>query len=200
MTALAVRYARRMAGQAVEVAVPAGGVTRLHLPDESAKSHLVTALLKVRCEPEEELELFGEAAAGMSPRERDRLRARVGAVSPVVGLITNLNAWENISLPAAYHGRPSLHEVARLAQEVLEGFGIEPRAFLARLPDELGKLERRIASFVRLLVSAPELTLFDALDDGLSEAESQRVRQFEDIYRAHRPDGTVLYVDTREAT
>ncbi|HEY5900668.1 MAG TPA: hypothetical protein VIV54_24095 [Burkholderiales bacterium] len=198
MSELAVRYERKTPRHEVQVAVPRGAVTHLHLPDDDAKAHLVTAVLKVRPEPEEELELFGEPAAALKPRQRERLRARVGAVSPIVGLITNLNAWENISLPAAYHGRPALQDVAELSAEVLSAFGLDPATFLLRLPDELGTLERRIASFVRQLVSAPELMVFDGLEDGLSRAESRHVRHFETVYRAHQPAGTVLYVDTME--
>src|SRR6185503_20653495 len=114
------------------------------------KSAFVTAVLKARCEPEEDLELFGQPVRSVSRNARQRLRARVGALSPIVGLINNLNAWENISLPAAYHGKPPLAEVAAIASEVLNGFGIEPRAYLNRVPDELGKLERKIAAFARL--------------------------------------------------
>ena len=117
MTELAIRYRRRTTRHEVQAAVPKGTVTRLHVPDEDAKAHLVTAVLKARCEPDEELELFGESAARLAPARRETLRARVGAVSPIVGLITNLNAWENISLPAAYHGSPPLEQVATLAHE-----------------------------------------------------------------------------------
>lgn len=198
MSELAVRYERKTPRHEVQVTVPRGTVTHLHLPDDDAKAHLVTALLKARPEPEEELELFGEPAAALKPRQRERLRARVGAVSPIVGLITNLNAWENISLPAAYHGHPPLQDVAQLSAEVLSAFGVEPAAFLLRLPDELGTLERKIASFVRQLVSAPELMVFDGLEDGLSRAETRQVKHFEAVYRAHQPAGTVLYVDTME--
>jgi ABC-type molybdenum transport system ATPase subunit/photorepair protein PhrA len=66
------------------------------------------------------------------------------------------------------------------------------------LPDELGLLERKMASFVRLLVIAPELMVFDALEDGLSYAECKQAARFEGEYRARQPNGTVLYVDTRE--
>src|SRR5207237_8848902 len=104
MTELAVRYRRKTARHEVQAAVPKGAVTRMHVPDDDAKAHLVTAVLKARCEPGEELELFGESAAGLPPPRRERLRARVGAVSPLVGLIPNLDAWEHIALPAAYHG------------------------------------------------------------------------------------------------
>jgi ABC-type transporter Mla maintaining outer membrane lipid asymmetry ATPase subunit MlaF len=195
---LAVRYHRKTARHEVQAAVPKGAVTRVHVPDDDAKAHLVTAVLKARCEPGEELELFGESAAALAATRREKLRARVGAVSPIVGLITNLNAWENISLPAAYHGSPPLEHVAALAHEVLVAFGADPRQFLARIPDELGMLERKMAAFVRSLVAAPELMVFDALEDGLSYSECRHAARFEAEYRARQPQGTVLYVDTRE--
>ena len=198
MTELALRYARKTPRHEVQVSAPQGAVTRVHLPDDDAKAHLVTAVLKARAEPGEELELFGESTAGLPARGRDKIRSRVGAVSPIVGLMTNLNAWENIALPAAYHGGPPLPEVAQLAHEVLAAFGAEPRTFFARVPDELGTLERKIASFIRLLVTAPELMVFDALEDGLSHAECRYAARFEAEYRARQPQGTVLYVDTKE--
>jgi ABC-type transporter Mla maintaining outer membrane lipid asymmetry ATPase subunit MlaF len=198
MTPLAVRYRRRTPRHEVELAAPAGAVTRLHVPDDEAKAHVVTAVLKARCEPEEELELFGEPAAALAPGRRAALRARIAAVSPIVGLISNLNAWENISLPAAYHGSPPLEQVASLAHEVLEAFGADPRGFLVRLPDELGLLERKMAAFVRGLAATPELMVFDALEDGLSYTECRHAARFEEQFRSRAPQGTVLYVDTRE--
>ena len=198
MTELAVRYRRKTTRHEVQAAVPKGAVTRLHVPDEDAKAHLVTAVLKARCEPDEDLELFGESAAELAGPRRRQLLARVGAVSPIVGLVTNLNAWENISLPAAYHGSPRLERVVSLTHEVLAAFGADPDHFLARIPDELGMLERKMAAFVRSLIATPELMVFDALEDGLSSAECRYIARFEAEYRARAPQGTVLYVDTRE--
>jgi ABC-type transporter Mla maintaining outer membrane lipid asymmetry ATPase subunit MlaF len=198
MSELALRYSRKTPRHEVQVSVPKGAVTHLHLPDDDAKAHLVTALLKARTEPGEELELFGESAADLASHQREKLRSRIGAVSPIVGLMTNLNAWENISLPAAYHGTPPLEQVAQLANDVLSAFGAEPRYFFARLPEELGMLERKMASFVRLLVAAPEFMVFDALEDGLSYAECRHAARFEAEYRARQPQGTVLYIDTKE--
>jgi phospholipid/cholesterol/gamma-HCH transport system ATP-binding protein len=199
VTDLALRYARFKGRHPVVLTVPRGGVTRLHLPDEDVKAHMVRAVLKARAEEGEELELLGTATGSLNARGREALRRRVGAVSREVGLIANLNAWENISLPAAYHGVPPLAEVAGLAGEVLERFGAEPDAFLARLPDELDTLGRRLAAFVRLLVTAPELALFDDIGEGLSREERSRVAGFEQVYRARQPLGTLLYLDTAEA-
>jgi len=198
MTELAVHYKRKTPRHEVEVSAPKGAVTRVHLPDDDAKAHFVTALLKVHCEPGEELELFGEAAASVPSKTREKLRQRVGAVSPIVGLMSNLNAWENIALPASYHGAPPLPEVVQLASDVLTALGAEPNYFFARLPDELGLLDRKRAAFVRLLVAAPELLVFDALEDGLSYSECRKVVRFEAEYRARHPSGTVVYVDTKE--
>ena len=198
MSELALRYARFAGRHPIVLSVPRGGVTRVHLPNGTAKSHLVTAVLKARGGTGEELELLGAATAGLNGRGRERLRRRVGAISPVVGLINNLNAWENISLPAAYHGSPPLERVAEIAHHVLERFGAEPQAFLARLPDDLTPLERKIAAFARLLVAAPELVVFDALGEGLSRQESARISGFEAEYRSRQPGGTLLYVDVME--
>ena len=195
---MALRYARKTARREVTLAVPLGSVRHAHLPDEGSKAHLVTAVLKARCEDGEELELLGEPVRQLKPAARERLRARVGALSPVIGLITNLNAWENISLPAAYHGRPPLEQVARVTHEVLRTFGAEPRSFLSRVPDELGMLERKIAAFVRLLIAAPELAIIDALNEGLSREECARIAGFEKEYRGRHPSGTLLFVDTKE--
>jgi ABC-type transporter Mla maintaining outer membrane lipid asymmetry ATPase subunit MlaF len=199
MAHLALRYSRLIGTNPVVVSVPRGGVTRLHLPGDDVKVHLIRAVLKAHAEPGEELELLGAATTELDAKGRERLRRRVGAVSREVGLISNLNAWENISLPAAFHGSPPLAEVAEIAQTVLERFGAEPQAFLARLPDALDAVERRLAAFVRLLVGAPELALFDDLAEGLTRGERERVAGFEAEYRARQPLGTLLYVDSQEA-
>ena len=71
MTDLAVRYKRKTPRHEIQVSAPRGAVTHVHLPDDNAKAHFVTALLKARCEPGEELEIFGEPAATAAPRRRE---------------------------------------------------------------------------------------------------------------------------------
>lgn len=195
---LAVSYLRTDGIAEIYVGVPAGTVARVHLPGEAARARFVTALLKAKCESGEALELFGEPVAGLAPQARARLRRRVAALSPIVGLMTNLNVWENVSLPAAYHGTPPLDRVAGLAVELLADLGVEPRTFLARLPEELDAFERKLAAFLRLLVARPELALLDGLDEGLGRAERSRIERFETELRERLPLATLLYVDCKE--
>jgi osmoprotectant transport system ATP-binding protein len=193
----ALRYQWRGEGEAVDIAVRDGETRRLHLSDGRAKTGLVTAVLEARCRPHEELELLGQPLAGLDATGRARVRERVGVLTPAVGLISSLNAWENISLPASYHGAP-LARVAGTAKEVLDAIGAEPQHFLSRLPDELDAFEKKLVEFIRLLVAEPALALIDALCAGLNRDECARAGRFEHEFRARVPSGTLVFVDLRE--
>lgn len=196
----ALRYSREQPGApALALEVAQVGVTRAHLPDPQSKARFIAAVANARCDGDgEALELLGEAVVRLDSAARTRLLRRVGVLSPSVTLITNLNVWENISLPAAYHGEPPSERVAEITQEVLAAFVDEPLALLARLPEQLSTLQRRVVAFVRLLVIGPELAVIDGVNEGLSRDECACVARFETEYRARHPTGTLLYVDTKE--
>lgn len=192
----ALRYAR--AHPAIALHVQPGGVSRVHLPDPQSRERFISAVATARCDAHEELELLGEPVGRLSGKQRERLLRRVGVLSPSIALIDSLNAWENISLPAAYHGSPPPQQVAQVTQQVLEAFVSDPVALLARLPDQLSTLQRHLVAFVRLLVAGPELALIEGIEEGLSREECACVARFEAQYRARHPSGTFVYVDARE--
>lgn len=197
--ALALRYTRRRDGRdEVTVSASVASVHHICLPDREAKTRFIDAVLDARCERDEELELLGEDVARLKPRARARLRRRVGVLTSAVPLISNLNVWENISLPAAYHGTPPLGSIAEAARQALAAFEADPERLLARLPDELGTFERKLVEFTRLLVATPELAVFDELDGALDSADHARAARFEAEYLARQPTGTLIYVDLPE--
>jgi len=181
----------------LRVALPRGSVTRVRMPDRAAKGRFVAAVLEARChEPGEELHLLGEQASKLDPAARRKLRRRVGVLTPGLRLMSNLNAWENIALAAAYHGTPPLERVARTAHEVLRSLGAAPDRLLGRLPEELDSLDRKLVAFVRLITAEPELAVFDAVDEGLSAGETNLSSRFEAEYRSRQPAGSLLHVDS----
>ena len=199
MSELALRYELKRAARAtLSVAVPSGSTQRLRLPDTEAKARLVGAVLATRCGADEELELFGRAVRGLGRAQRAELHDRIGVVTQAMGLISNLNAWENISLPAAYHGTRPIAQVARTAHEALQSLGADPRRFLARLPDEMDAFEKKLVAFLRLLAKDPPLAVIDGLGEGLNREQSARAARFEAEYRARRPEGTLLFVELAE--
>ena len=199
MSALALRYdLRRDARPPVFVEVPGGATQRVRLPDSEAKARLVGAVLTTRCSAGEELELFGETVRALRRAERARLHDRIGVLTQAMGLISNLNAWENISLQAAYHGTQPVARIAKTARDALEALGADPRAFLARLPDEMDAFDRKLVAFVRLLAKEPALAVIDGLGEGLNREQIARAARFEAEYRARQPEGTLLFVDLAE--
>jgi predicted ABC-type transport system involved in lysophospholipase L1 biosynthesis ATPase subunit len=199
VSALALRYDLKRDGRSpVSVAVAGGATQRLRLPDSEARERLVGAVLSTRCGAGEELELFGEPVRGLKAVGRGRLHDRIGVVTQAMGLISNLNAWENISLEAAYHGTQPVARIARTARDALVSLGAEPHAFLSRLPDEMNAFDRKLVAFVRLLAKEPALALIDGLGEGLNREQAARAARFEAEYRARQPEGTLLFVDLAE--
>ena len=193
------RYDLRREGRpAVFVEVPGGTTQRVRLPDGDAKARLVDAVLATRCGSGEELELFGATVRALKRAERGRLHDRIGVLTQAMGLISNLNAWENISLQAAYHGTQPVARIAKTAREALAALGADPQRFLARLPDEMDAFERKLVAFVRLLAKEPALAVIDGLGEGLDREQSARAARFEAEYRARQPEGTLLFVDLAE--
>jgi predicted ABC-type transport system involved in lysophospholipase L1 biosynthesis ATPase subunit len=199
VSAPVLRYDLRREGHAaLFVEVPGGATQRLRLPDSEAKARLVGAVLTTRVAAGEELELFGEPVRGLKRDKRARLHERIGVLTQAMGLISNLNAWENISLQAAYHGTQPVERIARTARDALMALGADPQRFLARLPDEMDPFERKLVAFVRLLAKEPALALIDGLGEGLNREQSARAARFEAEYRARQPEGTLLFVDLAE--
>jgi predicted ABC-type transport system involved in lysophospholipase L1 biosynthesis ATPase subunit len=189
----------RRAGRAALSGVgPAATTQHLRLADGEAKERLVGAVLSTRVGAGEELELFGQPVRGLKREARARLHDRIGVLTPAMGLISNLNAWENISLQAAYHGTQPMQRIARTARDALAALGTEPRPFLARLPDEMNPFERKLVGFVRLLAKEPALALIDGLGEGLNREQGARAARFEAEYRTRQPEGTLLFVDLAE--
>jgi ABC-type transporter Mla maintaining outer membrane lipid asymmetry ATPase subunit MlaF len=199
MTALALRYDLRRDGRMpVFVEVPGGTTQRLRLADSEAKTRLVGAVLATRVAAGEELELFGQPVRGLKRVQRAQLHDRIGVLTHAMGLISNLNAWENISLQAAYHGTQPIERIAKTARDALEALGADPHTFLARLPDEMDAFDRKLVAFVRLLAKEPALAVIDELGEGLNREQSARAARFEAEYRARQPEGTLLFVDLAE--
>ena len=199
MSAAALRYDLRRDGHTpVFVEVPGGTTQRVRMPDNEARARLISAVLRTRCGEGEALELFGETVNGLKRAARARLHDRIGVLTQAMGLISNLNAWENISLQAAYHGTHPAARIAKTAREALVSLGTDPQRFLARLPDEMDPFERKLVAFLRLLAKEPALAVIDGLGEGLSREQSARAARFEAEYRARQPEGTLLFVDLAE--
>ena len=107
------------------------------------------------------------------------------------GLISNLNVWENLSLPVHYHAPQIGGGLEGRVVELLRQCGLpndaEVRRLLGWLPGELSLYEKRLAGFVRAMLVEPELMVYDRIYDGLARDEADRVAQFDNLFHLYFP-------------
>jgi ABC-type transporter Mla maintaining outer membrane lipid asymmetry ATPase subunit MlaF len=113
------------------------------------------------------------------------------------GLVNNINVLENIELPALYHG---LAPVAEVEHGILDAFaacgldGGQAEALFSRRPGELSPYEKRLAGFVRSLVSRPDVLVYNRFFEGLTRVDMARAAALNSVYHARHPEGTAVYL------
>lgn len=119
-------------------------------------------------------------------------------VPPDGGFVGNLKVWENLVLPAAYHGHPRLEELDARAGSIFRRIGGDGRSgveLCAQPPGQLSHLELRCAAFVRAMLVEPEIMVYDSLFEGLTRAEVEQVLAFDRVFHLYFPFRTSIWVD-----
>lgn len=118
-------------------------------------------------------------------------------VSPDGGLLNNIKIDENLLLPLSYHGL--LTESTE--QHIVKLFGVcgvnemEMHELLTRLPSQLSPYQKRLVGFVRSALMNPRVMVYDAILGGVSQAEMEKIRRFDDLFRRYSPAHTAVYLD-----
>ena len=124
--------------------------------------------------------------------------ANVGLISSDGGLLSNLSLQENILLPVQYHNAMSDQRALQKVCEILSHFGLNQKqvsGFLLQAPAQLSLYQKRLASFVRAMLSEPQLLLCDSIFEGLSTDEMALTSQFDDLFHLHFPFRTSIFLE-----
>jgi ABC-type transporter Mla maintaining outer membrane lipid asymmetry ATPase subunit MlaF len=156
------------------------------------KDELLAAMQDFRPRNGARLVLLGADVRELGEAERARLARRVGFVPANGGLMSSLNAWENISLPVAYHAPAKLPAALADVHAMLGELGGVDDSLLGRLPEHMSLYERRLAAYLRALLESPELLVIESLATGLGPTKRQRTSRFAEVYRARCPGGTFV--------
>jgi ABC-type lipoprotein export system ATPase subunit len=166
-----------------------------HRLGTACKAELITAMQQLKARKGARLVVLGQRVDKLGEAERSALRARVGFVPAHGGLISNLNAWENISLPVGYHAPARLPRVPAQVQALLEELGGTDREVLAKLPEHMTLYEKRLAAYIRALLEEPPLLIVENLAAGLGPTKRKRAARFAEAYHARCPGGTYVQLD-----
>ena len=189
--------------EALRAWIPHGATCRLTATRKQAARlvSMVTAMIPDRGT---RLVVLGADVDRLSAAARAALRASIAILPMDGGLISHLDAWENIVLPLGFHHPEQLHTAEDRVPGLVRRFGIEPRALLPKLLEDMTPFEAQVTAFIRLLLERPELVVAEdggesfghraALDDNDSTGAG-----FAGIYREACPSGTFVQLRVRQA-
>lgn len=179
-----------------------GQSARLTIASHDVKSALFALLAGYRVPEAGRVRLFGEELYVLPDEARVPLYRRAGFVPEQGGLISNLKAWENLLLPAAYH--QGLDAVTAEARAVAlwreaETDGADLREVMGKLPDRLTAFERRLVALIRALLPQPELLVYDFLSSGLDAGSAARLYALTRRFHGEKPGRVSVYLCADDA-
>jgi putative ABC transport system ATP-binding protein len=177
-----------------DLQIRAGEFVAIVGPSGCGKSTLLNIVAGIDDPDAGEMELLGRRLAGLSERERSRIRLHeVGFVFQRFHLLSVLTAAENVELPMAEAGVPRRERRERV-RVLLEFVGLAHRT--GHRPPQLSGGEQQRVAIARALANEPRLLLADEptgeLDAGTGE---EIIRLFE---RLNRERGTTLAIVTHD--
>lgn len=186
----------------LSLALSAGQTARLTVASHDAKSALFALLAGHRVPEAGRVRLFGEELYALPDEARVPLYQRAGFVPEQGGLISNLKAWENLLLPAAYH--QGLDALAAEARVVALWREVDPdrtdlREVMGKLPDRLTAFERRVVALIRALLPQPDLLVYDFLSSGLDAGVAARLYALTQRFHGEKPGRASVYLCADDA-
>jgi ABC-type transporter Mla maintaining outer membrane lipid asymmetry ATPase subunit MlaF len=175
--------------------IPEGASLRIRIANPAHRARLLAAIFDMVPDPDLRLVLLGAEVNSLSMEEQIALRARVAFLAAAGGLLSNLNAWENIILPLGCHHPERLQGIAAEVYPLVTELGAAPESLLGKLPEEMTPLEKKITGFVRILLEAPDLVLVENFAAGLDSAGRTRIPYFANTYHARHPQGTFVQLE-----
>ncbi len=136
----------------------AGEIAVLRLTAKEEKSSVIELAVGERAPEAGSVTLDGSPLDAATP-------GSIGWVPESGGLVSNLKAWENVTLPLWYHGKRRIADTEEKAARWLAALGVEQDAtetFMASPAGRLSTLERKRAGLLRGLLLAPRVLVVDA--------------------------------------
>jgi ABC-type lipoprotein export system ATPase subunit len=157
----------------VDVELCRGDFLALRGASGAGKSTLLHLLGGLDAPNQGEIRLAGRNLAGLSRRELARLRnEEVGFIFQAYYLLPELDALENVCLPARMARRPAARAAAR-GRELLERVGLQER--MEHKPYELSGGEQQRVAIARALINEPDLVLADEPTGNLDSHTGQEI-------------------------
>jgi phospholipid/cholesterol/gamma-HCH transport system ATP-binding protein len=190
----------------VDVSVPARESLVIMGASGSGKSTLLSLLLGLLEPDEGKIHFHDRELTGLSRKELNKIRPKIGMVYQNAALISSMTLAENVALPLEELSDKKPEEIRKIVEEKLDLVGLKDSG--EKLPSELSGGMQKHAGLARALALDPELILFDEPSAGLDPVNSRMIddliirlreeKQATSIIVTHEMD-SAFYIATRMA-
>ena len=175
------------------------GTENLILVDTAEQSAAVLNCLAGLRAPARGSVLVGGRNLSELPRD-ERLQAliKVGISPQGGGLLSVLPVWKNILLPRQFQWKDHPAGLAEEFDEALRfcGAACDPGdEWLRLLPDYLSQYQRRIAAFLRLMLSGPSICIYENLTGNLPGRQKEALLALARRYHGQQPGRISVYLE-----
>ncbi len=159
-------FGTRVIHDGIDLDVYRGEVLALVGGSGSGKSTLMREMIMLHQPDGGSVQLFGTELVGISEREAQRLRRRLGVLFQQGALFSGMTVLQNTGMPLREHTRLDDAMIDALAQVKIAQAGLPPEA-AALLPSELSGGMIKRAALARAMALDPEILFLDEPTSGL---------------------------------
>ena len=177
----------------ISLQIEAGCRVIIPITDEQDGATVIRLLLGFQPPESGEISLLNSTPYSLDPAQLLALRSKIGIIYSNGGHLSNLNAWENLTLQAEYLGETK--ELAKNAQQVLQEIGFSGE--LTALPAQFGLVQKRQLALARAMLSDSLVLVFQSTADGIGGKEHQLMLQAISNLLTHKPMAGAIFLTTR---
>jgi phospholipid/cholesterol/gamma-HCH transport system ATP-binding protein len=170
---ISVSYGNELVIDDITMSFPRGKLIAITGPAGCGKSTLLKIAAGIVLPDRGKVSIDGKNIAGLSRNELFRLRRETAFVFQDAALLSNLTVFDNIALPLRYHFNPPEKELTAKVEEMLMMFDLGGERNI--LPARLSMGQRKLVSFARGLVMAPNLIFLDEPVSGIDAIAREKM-------------------------
>jgi ABC-type lipoprotein export system ATPase subunit len=175
------------------------GTENLILVDTAEQSaDILNCLAGLRAPARGSVQVFGRNLSALPRDERLQALTKVGIIPQDGGLLSGLPVWKNILLPRQFQWKDPPAGIAEEFDEALRFCGAACDSgdeWLRLLPDYLSQYQRRIAAFLRLMLSRPSICIYENLTGNLPGHQKKLLLELTRRFHGQQPGRISVYLE-----